>query len=186
MPIAWQQLLHTFASPAKLDNVVTSLCAPLHTIFVRETVAFDPNLLLWNLKTVRPKSVLLWDLENVGVANLDKIKTLVPYTPAKKFAISRLFYGQYKQNLLFENGIELLDAHKYSKVDSDTKLKQVMKIFALYEEVVIVSSDSDFAYMIKELLKSSKRVLSISQYGRNKRLLMNLPLSHSNLVLKSI
>lgn len=168
------------------DQWIGSVTNLLHGIFTRSAEKPDLSLYFWKEKPIRPRSVFLWDLENIALGQLEKIKEQLPYTPSKAFAITRLALGERKRHRLFREGIELLDGHRFIKKDSDTKLKEVMKIFSLYEEVIIVSSDSDFAYMIRALLKQKKKVYSISFNGTNNRLLMNLPLDNSHLVMRRI
>jgi phage pi2 protein 07 len=139
--------------------------------------------LTWGRGSLRPKTLLLWDLENVPFAYFEAIKKKLAFAPEKAFIITKQNLSEKTVRFMEQNGFEIFTKHK---TDSDTKIKNIYKILNLYEEFVIVSSDSDFIPMGKQILAQRKKLTWIMRDIHKKRVLMKINLTSPTLRLVTL
>ncbi len=113
------------------------------------------DMYLWNNKPIREKSILLWDLENIGFNRLEDIKKLAKYTPEELYVITRQNISQKMRAFIEKKQFKILDAHK---TISDDKIISIMKLYTSRPDMILISSDSDFvAEAQKYLLNNFER-----------------------------
>ena len=160
-------------NPTKLLRTITK---PFYTI---ETVS--PTLQIDN-KPILENSIMIWDIENIAYSQFKYIKQYLSYTPqevivvAKKIYpkiqrwLERRYFTYYQVNTIADNSIIKLLKH-YFKKD--------------FQYFTIVSSDSDFAPIVKFLLYHRKKVDVISNQHSNRKLLFKLPLLDPDLKISA-
>ncbi|MGE4511736.1 MAG: NYN domain-containing protein [Sulfurimonadaceae bacterium] len=139
--------------------------------------------LTWGRGSLKPKTLLLWDLENVPFAYFGAIKKKLPYAPEKAFIITKQNLRKKTLRFMEQNGFEIFTKHK---TDSDTKIKNITAVLNLYEEFVIVSSDADFIPMGKKILAQNKKLTWIMRDIHKKRVLMKINLTSPTLRLVTL
>ena len=156
-----------------------------HLLFNNIQEKFQPieaQRLLWNKKPIREDSVLLWDLENIGFNRLSEIKRVVKYTPETCYAITTQKLSTKKREEIESEHFQILDAHK---TISDDKIISLMKLYRDKKEMVLISSDSDFAREANRYLKNNRLHWIVSEHSK-KRVTMFVKLDSPNLTLSTI
>jgi len=146
---------------------------------------FQPILkerLLWNSKPIRENSVLLWDLENIAFNRLSEIQRVVKYTPENSYVITKQKLSAKKRAKIEAEHFKILDAHK---TISDDKIISLMKLYKDKQDMILISSDSDFAREANKYLKNNRLHWIVSEHTK-KRVTMFVKLDSPNLTLSSI
>lgn len=116
----------------------------------RHIKAIQKKDILWNDKPIKEKSVLLWDMENIPFHRLDDIKRTVKYTPDELYIITKQPLGLKLLTKIQREGFKVLTDHK---TISDDKILAMMKLFHNRENMILISSDADFAREVNKYLK---------------------------------
>ena len=165
--------LALFSSFTKLFNLkrYSSLLRPV-----------DVSKLLWNKKPMQEHSILVWDLENISFKNLEVIKSKAAYSPEKLYVVTKQRISAKKRVKIEEEGFKILDLHKNI---SDQKIIDVMKLYSLYPNMILISSDSDFVNSVKVYVQKNK-LQWIMKDSNKKRILMKMDISNKNLKISTI
>ncbi len=138
--------------------------------------------LLWNNKPIREDSVLLWDLENIAFHRLDEIKRVAKYTPQRCYVVTTQNISDKKRAKIESEHFKLLDAHE---TISDEKILSLMRLYAAKKEMILISSDSDFAKEANRYIKNNRLQWIVTDCNK-KRVTMFVRLDSPNLTLSSI
>jgi len=136
----------------------------------------------WNKKPIKENSILVWDLENIPFSRLNAIKKLVKYTPEKLYVVTRQKLSIKLKKQIEKEQFKILDLHQSI---SDTKIIKVMKLYGLYSNMVLISSDSDFVESAKKFIKKS-HLQWIMIDSNKKRIIMKMDISHKKLTISTI
>lgn len=127
--------------------------------------------------------IYIQDVENIPLRRtkeiLEKLRKLDLVENVKQFiAISKMeIYEQHKE-LVEDLNFQYILSNK----DADLLLKFVLKIKQENNEnFIIVSSDSDFVQIVKELIGNDKKVIWVANTEQSKRILMKSSLTEKNL-----
>lgn len=114
------------------------------------------------------RSVVIWDIENIGFTRISEIIPIIP-ADSQKFVVSkRPLKHSVIDELINNYDFSVMKADKH--INADEKIKAIMKIIELNTtELYIISSDSDFVESVSNLNipsihfifndKSKKRIL---------------------------
>lgn len=152
----------------------------LEELKVTETIQADN--ILWNSKPLLEGSVLLWDLENIPFHRLEDIKKVAKYTPQDLYIVSKDSLGEKLLKKIHKEHFKVLNAHKGI---SDSKIISIMKLYGNRENLMLVSSDSDFAREANKYLKKGKLQWIVVENVK-KRVLMKVNLASANLTLSTL
>ena len=152
----------------------------LEKLRVIETIKADN--ILWNSKPLLKGSVLLWDLENIPFHRLEDIKKVAKYTPQNLYIVSKDPLGEKLLGKIHKEHFKVLNEHKGI---SDSKIISIMKLNGNRENLMLVSSDSDFAREANSYLKKGKLQWIVVENVK-KRVLMKVNLASKNLTLSTI
>ena len=157
----------------------------------KETTPVSPVITLQAWQKIqqqisKKENIIFWDIENISYKEIDKILSkldklgrfyCVCVRPLSQKMVNRLF----PYVLLYD--IRVLVGHQ----NSDERIIELVKnSYQAYEQVTIISSDSDFAFIIKQVLSQRKKVTVILNNYTKKRMLMYLKLDHPNLSIIAI
>lgn len=142
----------------------------------------ESERLLWNNKPIRENSVLLWDLENIAFHRLDEIKRVVKYTPQSCYVITTQKLSDRKRAKIESEYFKILDAHK---TISDAKILSLMRLYSAKQDMILVSSDSDFAKEANRYIKNNRLHWIVAESSK-KRVIMYAKLDSANLTISSI
>lgn len=138
--------------------------------------------LLWNNKPLREDSILLWDLENIAFNRLSEIKRVVKYTPENSYVITKQKLSKKKRAKIESEHFKILDAHK---TISDDKIISLMQLYREKRDMILISSDADFAREANKYLKNGRLHWIVGEQTK-KRVTMFVKLDSPNLKLSSI
>jgi len=156
-------------NPTKLLQTITK---PFYTI---ETIS--PTLHIDN-KPILENSVMIWDIENIAYSQFKYVKQYLSYTPLEVIVVATKIYPKIRR---------WLERHYFTyyqvKTLADDSIIKLLKHYFKkdFQYFTVVSSDSDFAPIIKFLLYHRKKVDVISNQHSNRRLLFQLPLDDPDL-----
>ncbi|MEA3384364.1 MAG: NYN domain-containing protein [Campylobacterota bacterium] len=160
----------------KIKNFIQKLTKPFFRITTKQ---YDIKI---NNKPLLEKSVMLWDIENIPYKHFQYFEKFFKYTPENVFVVSKQTLGQKAKNFLDKKGFSYIQATTIA----DDKIIKFLKIKNFNNnDFIVLSSDSDFAPIVKQLLDAHKKVQVITNNANNKRLLMNLPLTHKNIEINA-
>ena len=159
-----------------------SLCNLLPNSIEENYQRIERERLLWNNKPVREDSVLLWDLENIAFHRLDEIKRVAKYTPQRCYVITTQNLSDKKRAKIESEYFKILDAHK---TISDEKILSLMRLYRTKKDMMLVSSDSDFAKEANKYIKTNRLHWIVADHNK-KRVTMFVKLDSPNLTLSSI
>jgi len=148
----------------------------------RDIQPIEKKKILWDNKPIKEKSVLLWDLENIPFHRLDDIKRTIKYTPDELYIITKQHLGIKLLTKIQKEGFQVLKDHK---TISDDKIISMMKLFHHRENMVLISSDSDFAIEVNKYLKNNKLHWIVVENVK-KAVVMRVNLASTNLTLSTI
>ena len=148
----------------------------------KQTTVVHKEQLLWNDKPIKEGSLLLWDLENIPFNRLSEIKRVVKYTPQDCYIITTQKLSLKKRKRIQKEGFTILDAHK---TISDDKILFLMKLYKQRKDMVLISSDSDFAREANRYLKEGKLHWVLTDVNK-KRVTMKVNLASPNLTISTI
>ena len=156
----------------------------LFSIFktLRQTDTIKKTDILWNTKPLKENSVLLWDLENIPFHRLDDIKRVVKYTPDELYIITKQKLGKTLLKNIHQEGFKTLTSHK---TISDDKIIAMMRLFKNRKNMILVSSDSDFAREANQYLKKHKLQWIVVENVK-KAVVIKANLANTNLTLSVI
>jgi len=140
------------------------------------------DMYLWNNKPIKPKSVLLWDLENIPFNRLDDIKKLAKYTPEELYIITLHPLADKTRAKIQREQFKILDAHK---TISDDKIISIMKLYNTRPDMILISSDSDFVREAKRYLKNGKLHWIVTDAAK-KAIIMRVDISNINLTISTL
>jgi len=124
------------------------------------------------------KSILVWDIENISYKEYNKIFDKLPYKPNKLFAISHNNLSKKVLDFLFEKNIKYIQC----PCIADKRIIDVLNITKENtENLILVSSDSDFVPFIRDNNKNYKEIIVILKEKQQKRMLMKNNLMQKNL-----
>jgi len=138
--------------------------------------------MLWNSKSIKEQSVLLWDLENIPFYRLEDIKRVAKYTPDDLYVITKQKLGEQLLLKINNQGFKVLNKHKDI---SDTKIISMMRLFKERANIILVSSDSDFAQEVNRYTKSGKLQWIVVD-SQKRGAIMRANLATSNLTISII
>jgi predicted nuclease of predicted toxin-antitoxin system len=138
--------------------------------------------MLWNSKSIKEQSVLLWDLENIPFYRLEDIKRVAKYTPSELYVITKQKLGEQLLTKITNQGFKVLNKHKDI---SDTKIISMMRLFKERENIMLVSSDSDFAKEVNRYTNSGKLQWVVVD-NQKRGAIMRANLATSNLTISII
>ena len=159
-----------------------SLCNLLPNSIEENYQQIERERLLWNNKPVREDSVLLWDLENIAFHRLDEIKRVAKYTPQRCYVITTQNLSDKKRAKIESEYFIILDAHE---TISDEKILSLMRLYRTKKDMILISSDSDFAREANEYIKNNRLHWIVADHNK-KRVTMFVKLDSPNLTLSSI
>lgn len=142
----------------------------------------DTSKLLWNKKPILYHSILVWDLENIPFKRLPEIKRAAAYSPEKLYVITKQNLSEKNKLKIQKEGFKIFDLHNGI---SDEKIINIMKIYSMYANMILVSSDSDFVNAAKIYLKNNKLQWIINDKNK-KRILMKMDITNKNLKITTI
>jgi len=148
----------------------------------RLTKSINKADILWNNKPIKEKSVLLWDLENIPFHRLEDIKSVVKYTLDELYIITKQTLGKKLLTKIHNESFKVLTEHK---TISDTKIIAMLKLFQDRENMILISSDSDFAQEVNRYLKKHKLQWIVVENVK-KAVVMRVNLASKNLTLRTI
>lgn len=125
---------------------------------------------------------MIWDIENISLKHFKYFEKFIEFTPEQVYIIAKRELG-IKEKKFFDN-----KQFSYYKSESiaDEMIIKVLKVKKLNNlNFIIISSDSDFSLIIKELIDDDKNVHLIANHKTSKRLLMTLPLNNKYLKISS-
>ncbi len=137
---------------------------------------------LWNNKPIKEDSILLWDLENIGFNRLSDIKRVVKYTPETCYVVTTQKLSNTKREQIESEYFTILDAHK---TISDEKIISLMKLYKNKKDMILISSDADFAREANKYLKNNRLHWIVSEQSK-KRVTMSVKLDSPHLTLSAI
>ncbi|MDD3505857.1 MAG: NYN domain-containing protein [Sulfurimonas sp.] len=133
----------------------------------------------WSNKPFIPHSLLVWDVENISVRYLNRIKNLARFTPQKRYALSKKPLSLKQERLLAREGFTLFEHYPLS---ADEKIVELIHRHHLYTHMILISSDSDFVPSVKRFL-TKRHVQWIMQDENKKRICMYMNIAHPRLTL---
>jgi len=148
----------------------------------RDTELIREKNILWKEKPIKEGSVLLWDLENIPFHRLEDIKQVAKYTPEELFIISKQHLGEKLLKKIHRENFKILNAHIGI---SDSKIIAIMKFYRDRENMMLISSDSDFAREATSYLKKGKLQWIVVDNVK-KGVMMRVNLASKNLTLSSL
>jgi predicted nuclease of predicted toxin-antitoxin system len=163
-----------------MKKLILSLFSIFKTL--RQTDTIKKTDILWNAKPFKENSVLLWDLENIPFHRLDDIKRVVKYTPDELYIITKQKLGKTLLKNIHQEGFKTLTSHK---TISDDKIIAMMRLFKNRKDMILVSSDSDFAREANQYLKKHKLQWIVVENVK-KAVVMKANLANTNLTLSVI
>ena len=159
-----------------------SLCNLLPNSIEENYQQIERERLLWNNKPEREDSVLLWDLENIAFHRLDEIKRVAKYTPQRCYVVTTQNLSDKKRAKIESEYFKILDAHE---TISDEKILSLMRLYRTKKDMILISSDSDFAKEANEYIKNNRLHWIVADHNK-KRVTMFVKLDSPNLTLSSI
>lgn len=124
--------------------------------------------------------IFIQDTENISLKQTKKIlNKLNLNTEIKEYiSISKIKISEKQKEYVNDINFKFV----YSNKDADSLLKFCLKIKQENNDTfIIVSSDSDFVEIVKELLKNDKKVIWVVNHKQSKRILMKSSLIEKNL-----
>ena len=161
---------------------IDSLCNLLPNNIEENYRQVERERLLWNNKPIREDSILLWDLENIAFGRLDEIKRVVKYTPQSCYVITTQNLSDRKRAKIESEYFKILDVHK---TISDAKILSLMRLYRRKKDMILISSDADFAKEANKYIKNN-RLHWIAAECSKKRVTMYARLDSPNLTLSTI
>ena len=141
-----------------------------------------PEMYEWHGRKIKPRSVLVWDLENIPFKRLAEIKELIKYTPQDLYVITKQKLSTKTRAKIEKEQFKILDAHK---TISDTKIISIMKLYRERPNIILISSDSDFVHEATKCMENS-HLHWIMLDDVKKRILMKINLAHKNLTISTL
>lgn len=121
-------------------------------------------------------------MENIPFHKLEDIKRVAKYTPSELYVITKQAIGTKLQAKIVQEHFRVLDSHR---TISDTKIISIMRLYKDRENMILISSDSDFAKEANSYIKKHKLHWILNEPNK-KRVLMYVNLSSPNLTLSVI
>lgn len=133
----------------------------------------------------KEQSLLLWDLENIPRKRYKEVIKRLGFQPSKTFLTTRRELGLFEQAFIEEQKLNYQRALEDTNADR-TLIDYATQMSLYFDRFIFLSSDSDFANIIKILLQLGKKIDLFTIHGANYRILMYLPLNHDNLKIHSL
>lgn len=149
---------------------------------LRVTEIIRAKNILWRDKPIMEGSVVIWDLENIPFHRLEDIKKIAKFTPQELYIVSKQHLGEKLLKKMHRENFKVLNAHKGI---SDSKIISIMKLYRDKENMILVSSDSDFAREANSYLKKG-RLQWIVVDNVKRGVMMRVNLASKNLTLSSL
>lgn len=148
----------------------------------RITSHITESMYLWNNKPIKDKSVLLWDLENIPFSRLDDVKQIVKYTPQDLYVITRQKLSNNTRIKIEREHFRIFDEHK---TISDDKILSIMKLYGSRPNMILISSDSDFAKEVNKYVKNNKLQWIVAERNKN-AVIMRANIGNMNLTISPL
>lgn len=162
------------------NELLTNLLSVFKDVRVDNTISKDT--ILWNNKEIKDKSVLLWDLENIPFSRLEEIKKIAKYTPDELYVVTTQALGETLREKITSEHFKILDDHK---TISDTKIISIMRLYKDRENMILISSDSDFAKEVNNYIKKHRLQWIVTNYNK-KAVIMRVNLASTNLSISTL
>lgn len=131
--------------------------------------------LTWGYGTLKPRTLLLWDLENIPFGYFHQIRQKLRFAPERAFMITKQNLSAKSIQKMERNGFEIFSQHSS---DSDTKIKNIYKILSGYEEFIFVTSDTDFVGIAKKVLAQKKPLTWVMRDRQKKGIVMKMNIAN--------
>ena len=128
------------------------------------------------------ETLIIWDVENIPYSHFEYIEKFINFIPESVFIVSQQNLSKKEQDFFESKGFSCIVSNEIADLKIIDMIKSNQERF---NNLVLVSSDSDFTPIIKEMVNLRKNVFSVSNHYINKRLRMKLPLGKSNLKVYS-
>lgn len=125
------------------------------------------------------KATLIWDLENISIKYIDIIlNRLSIYEKCNKLAISKANIKDSSKKKLNDNNIRFIQCNQIA----DKFILDTLKITSeTTSEYIIITSDSDFCEISKELSFKGKKITWFLSEKQKKRIIMKNDITDSNI-----